>query len=301
VRAEPIGELAQDALDLFQLFALELSNAVAVLDRRWWLDEQRAAGAGGAVHDTSDLAHALAPHGDHVAPLAYRDGHVRRAVMRLETAHHALEDANELSMRRAQLAPDTPKSGRGFVAHETVLADRVLDRFFLGARDYHALDKGCEHGAEHGGASIVTQRLAGTTCGAQKDGAGEQLGGAPHDANDPQAGERLLQLGDRLGMPWQVAAEEAAHRTDTAMLSLEPGKIDRRRQRAHACSAGRRRGEARDQLEQPRILEDPERVRVHRPRLRGTKNPNGTMRPFGCRRSAKLIAPPCGASRLRSE
>src|SRR5689334_25444071 len=55
MRAQPVGELAQDALHFLRLLALQLANAVPVLDRGGRLDEQRTARARGTVHDAADL------------------------------------------------------------------------------------------------------------------------------------------------------------------------------------------------------------------------------------------------------
>ena len=56
MRTQRVGELAQNALDLLELLGLELANAIAELDRRRRLDEQRAARRRRVVHDAADGA-----------------------------------------------------------------------------------------------------------------------------------------------------------------------------------------------------------------------------------------------------
>jgi len=114
--------------------------------------------------------------------------------------------------------------------------------------------------------------------------------------------ERGLEIGNRLRAPRQIAIEQTAHRTDPPMFGLEPRQIRPRRECADAGRAERRRGEAGDDVEQSRILEDAERVRVHRPSPSGTKNPNDAGRPFGLSRptEATTVTPACSAPHARS-
>ena len=99
------------------------------------------------MHDAAYLADSFAPHRDHVAPLAHGDRHVRRAVVGLERAHHALENAHQLSVGRTQLAPDPAQRGRRLVADRAVLANGALDGLLFRLRDHHPVDERSEHRA----------------------------------------------------------------------------------------------------------------------------------------------------------
>ena len=93
----------------------------------------------------------------------------------VEAAHHPLEDANELTVRRAKLAADPAQCRRRFVAHEPVLADRALDLLLIAPRDDHSLDERREDGAQDRRTTLVAQRLARAPRGAQQHGGSEQL------------------------------------------------------------------------------------------------------------------------------
>jgi hypothetical protein len=254
------------------------------------------------VHDPADLAYAFASDGNHVPALAHRHGHVGRAMVRLERAHDALENANQFAVRRAQLAPDSPQRRGGVVAHRPVLADRALDRLLLLARHEQPVDERREHGSQYGRTALVTERFARPTGGPQQQRAAEEIGRAPHDARDSQSPDRFVELGDRLGVPRGLAGDEATHRGDAAMLGLEPRQLGARRERTHARRARCGRGESGHQLQQPRILEDAERVPVHRSDAPRTTNPNGTARPFGLgpATDASTLTPACSTPRARS-
>src|ERR1700682_3185052 len=53
VRSDLLRQLGEDALDLFDLLALQLANPVPGLDRRRWLDEQRPSCLRCVVHDSA--------------------------------------------------------------------------------------------------------------------------------------------------------------------------------------------------------------------------------------------------------
>jgi hypothetical protein len=96
-------------------------------------------------------------------------------------------------------------------------------------------------------------------------------------------------------MPREVTAEQSTHRADAPMLHLEPREIRAGNERTDASRTERRRGEPRHDVEQARILEDAERVRVHRRTPPGTKNPNDAARPFGLSdpTEATTVTPAC--------
>jgi hypothetical protein len=83
---------------------------------------------------------------------------------------------------------------------------------------------------------------------------------------------------------------------------LERRDVGVRHERADARRARRRGRKAGNDVEQPRILEDAESVRVHRAPRVGTKNPNDARRPFGFGQpiEAPTVTPACSAPRARS-
>jgi hypothetical protein len=273
--AQQIGELAQHALHLLLLFAFQLANAIAELDGRRRLDEQRSSGAGRAVHDPADLPRTLAANGDDVAPLANGHRHVGRAVMRLEPSHHPLENAHELTVRGAQFATDASQRGRRLVAHETILADRALDLLLFAPGDDHPFDERRQHGAQNRRAAFVTQRFSRAPRGAQEHGGREQLVRRPHRAGDPQPLQRAGELGNGLRMPWQVTARAARGPAPTRRCSVSSqARSDR------GASARTRAAPSADAANPATTSSNrgysrmPERVRVHCRRRSRTKNPN---------------------------
>ena len=130
MRTKLLGELRQNALDLLELFALQLANAIAGFDRGRRLDEERAAGRRCVVHDSADRALRFPAHGDDEAAIAHRHRHVGDALVRLELGHRALEELDELALRSLELAADVAQRRRRVVAHLSVVVDRALDRVF---------------------------------------------------------------------------------------------------------------------------------------------------------------------------
>ena len=68
-----------------------------------------------------------ASHGNHVPAVAHRDRHVRHAMMRLEAAHLAFENSNQLFLRRPQLAPNAAQRGGRVVLDAAVLENGLFD------------------------------------------------------------------------------------------------------------------------------------------------------------------------------
>ena len=78
MRAELVGELAQNAFDFLDLVRLELAHPIAELHGRRRLDEQRRARRRRVVDDAAGDGLAAAPNGDDVAAVAHRHGARRR-------------------------------------------------------------------------------------------------------------------------------------------------------------------------------------------------------------------------------
>ena len=186
---------------------------------------------------------AFAPHRDHVASLAHRHRHVGRAVMRLERAHHPLEDAHELSVRRAQLATDAPQRRRRIVAHDAVLTDRALDRSSSLLATTIRSANGASTARSTAGPAIVAQRVARSARGAQQHGAGDSS--CATSTRYPTTRSRCsASSSSGTGSGCQGGSPPSSPRTaaDAAVLRLEPL---RDLHGARARARGRRRARTR--------------------------------------------------------
>jgi uncharacterized OB-fold protein len=67
----------------------------------------------------------LAPHRDHVAPVAQRDRRIVHAMVVLEPGHEPLEQAHQLALGAAHLAADAAQRRRGVVLELTVLGEHA--------------------------------------------------------------------------------------------------------------------------------------------------------------------------------
>jgi hypothetical protein len=105
-RAQLVGQLDQNALDLFDFIRLELAHTVAELDRRRRLDEYRRTGRRRVVHDPAGDRASAATNGNDEPAVAHRHRHVGHAMLRIEALHHAFENSNQLALRGAELAPN---------------------------------------------------------------------------------------------------------------------------------------------------------------------------------------------------
>ena len=264
MRPNVIRELGKNALDFVLLLRFELAYPVAVLHRRRRLHEHRAARSRRPVHDAADAPDAFTADRNHVSTVTHGHRHVRRAVMRLQSVHHALENANQLAVRRTQLATDAAQGGRRIVLHDAILSKCALDLVLLRLGDHHAVREAAKHRANDRRPAIIAQRVPRAPRGAKQHAAGNQLLAAPHAADHPEPLNGAGELGHGLGPPRGLAAEERPHRGHAPVLCLQPREVRARHECAHARGAGRGGGPLRHQLEQPRKLENSKGVRVHR-------------------------------------
>ena len=98
MRPDFIGELGQNAIDLFDFFDLQFPDAIARLDCRRRLDEERAASRRGVVDDSTNGTLRLATDWNDVAAIPDGDRHVGDTLVRLEFGHRALEKLDQLAL-----------------------------------------------------------------------------------------------------------------------------------------------------------------------------------------------------------
>ena len=304
MRAQRVGELAQDALDLL---AAPRPRARGCGCRTRSRPAARRT-ASPPVPDASctippTSPRALAPHRDHVAPVAHRDRHVGHAVMRLEP-----RPSRARACARARRAPRAARGGCA-AARATRRRARCRPRrsrarsllLALARRPCRSAN-GASTARSDGGRR--SGRAAPRACGATSAAARRRRAARAPLQTMPATRsrcERRGRLGDRLGRQGGRRRRAPRIAATRAMLALEPREVRRRaraRARAPRPSADAAAG---DELEQRAELENAERVRVHRP-ASVTKNPNerAAARSGSVDRRALTVTPACSAPRARS-
>ena len=181
-----LRQLREDALHLFALLDLHLTDTVSKLHRSWRLDEERASGRRGVVHNSVHRAPTFAPHGNHISAVAHRDRHVGYTIRFVQFRHLLLQQSNQLSFRSAQVAAQLAQRRRCVVLHGRVVRDALVDRRFDGSILYQSVDKREEHGARGCRTLFVAERLARAARGTEQLPRREQLGRAPRKPGDAQ-------------------------------------------------------------------------------------------------------------------
>src|SRR5258708_5132 len=152
MRSDFIRQRAEDAVDFLDLLRLELAHAIAELDRGRRLDEEGGSRGRGVLDDSPDRGAGLAPNGNHIAAVAKRDRHVADALRGVEVLHRVLEQANQLAVGRAQLAPDAPQRWRRVVTYRGIVVENASDAVLERLRRVQAAHERREHGPRDGGA-----------------------------------------------------------------------------------------------------------------------------------------------------
>jgi hypothetical protein len=126
-RPKPIGQLEQDAQDLFTFAILERDDVVVDLDGRRRFHEQRGAGGRCAVHNAGHAAAMFGAHHQHEAPVALGDDLVLQ-VFRRRAASELFQRAAQLLTLLPQLVADAFELRAGLVEDLAARIDRLPHR-----------------------------------------------------------------------------------------------------------------------------------------------------------------------------
>ena len=111
--AEPIGQLEKNSLHFLGFVGFECDDVVVDFDRGQWLEEERSAARGGAVHQARKRAPVLCLHQQDEATVPLRDDLILQVLRRVFTAHVAIERFAQLRPLAAQLLANRcqPRAG----------------------------------------------------------------------------------------------------------------------------------------------------------------------------------------------
>ena len=261
--AQPVARLAQNALALLDLVALELADAVAELHGGRRLDEQRGARPRAVVHDATHRATGLAAHGHHMAAIANGHRGVEHALVGGERRDDAFEQAHEICLGAAQLAADAAEQGRGVVLDFAFVADDAGDRLLLAGGTQERAREGREHGPRRERPAVVGERVGRAARRGQERRAREQLARRQRGPVEAEARQRGREVRHDVRRPACLVGAQGAHRGHPAMFGLDPRAIGARPERGDAGRAECRRGTLGDEREGAVEFEDRESVCVH--------------------------------------
>ena len=201
MRAKSFTQIRQYSVDFFDLFDLKLANAIACLNRRRRLDEERAACSRGVVDDPTDRALRFPAHGNHETTVANCHRHVGDALVGLELRHSALEKLDQLPLRTLELAANFLESGGSIVPNLGVFVNRALDRVLDALVDKERFDLAGQNGCNHWRWTLTTQRFTGYARAAEQGADNEEVRRCEGSTFDSQASQRCPRIGHSEEMP----------------------------------------------------------------------------------------------------
>ena len=124
-RAEGVGQLEQDAADLFALALFELDDVVVDLDRRRGLEEEARAARRASVHDARHVAPVLGSHHQHVTAVSLGDDLLLQVLRRVLAAHELIERRPQPLAFLPQLVAHPAEQRAGVIEHLAAWVDGV--------------------------------------------------------------------------------------------------------------------------------------------------------------------------------
>ena len=201
---EAVGQLPEDAKDLFALLLLERDDLVVDLDRAERLEIQAGAAAGAAVDNSRNRGAMLCLDDEHVAAVAIADDLILQVFRRLFSAQVRLERGAQPRALFAKLRAQSRQLGARVVVHLARWVDLAADVGDLVLERSAVFGKRLEDGEVAAGPA---NRCAGQSERIEELGEGQQSKRLERAAFDRQRGQHRFEIVGRLQRECRVGVQ----------------------------------------------------------------------------------------------